>query len=181
MHYVVAIALLYLAIAITVVVYRTPGYRSVQQTISELGARGAIHEKFVAYGIFFPVGLALATVAFYTRSNEAAAMLAGVLAVGYIGSAFFPIDPDAPAIGSLSNTIHGLIGGIQYIGAIAAIEIHARDLGFPFTLAKFAIIGFLVIHYIPYLREVRGIYQRFVETGLFGILIFFIVAFGPVT
>lgn len=167
MSYVVVISFMYLATSTIVLARRRSGYSHVRHTISELGERGAVDEKLVAFGLFLPVGISMAIVAFFVQSNEPAAMLAFALAVGYGGSALFPIDAGAPPIGSWKNGLHSLAGAIQYIGAIGAFEQYGRNFGFPYTMVKFAIFAFLVSIYVPYAKEVRGLIQRTIEVGLF--------------
>lgn len=172
MSYVVIISFIFLAISTTVLASRRSGYSHVRHTISELGERGAVDEKLVAYGVFLPIGISMAFVAFFIQSNEPAAMLAFALAVGYGGSALFPIDAGAPLIGSWKNGFHSLVGAVQYIGAIGAFEQYGRDFGFPYTMVKFVIFAFLIIIYVPYIKEIRGLFQRIIEAGLFLGLVF---------
>jgi len=167
MNYIVIISFIYLALSTTVFASRRPEYSHVRHTISELGERGAVDEKLVAYGVFLPVSISMSLVAIFVQSNESAAMLAAALAIGYGGAAFFPIDAGAPAIGSWRNGVHSLAGAAQYIGAIGAFERYGHDFGFPYTMVKFVILAFLVTIYVPYLREVRGLFQRIIEVGLF--------------
>jgi len=172
MSYVVVISFVFLAISTTVLASRRSEYSHVRHTISELGERGAVDEKLVAYGVFLPIGISMSLVAFFVQSNEPAAMLAAALAVGYGGSALFPIDAGAPPIGSWRNGVHSLAGAVQYLGAIGAFEQYGRDFGFPYTMAKFVIFAFLVTIYVPYIKEIRGLFQRIVEVGLFLGLVF---------
>jgi len=166
MHVLVIATSVYLAIALVVFARRRPEYSHIRHTISELGEQGSPIEKPVAFGLFLPVGLAATYVAFASRSNEPAALLAAALALGYIGGAFFPIDPGAPMSGSRRNGIHNLAAGFSYIGAIAAFELAGREMGFPFTAAKLVIVTFLISAYLPGIREIRGLLQRLVEFGL---------------
>jgi hypothetical membrane protein len=163
MIYLIIAAAIVLTVSIIVLARLNPDYSHVRHTISELGARGFVNEKWVAYGAFAPYGLAMAVVAYVLRANEPILFLAGGLAIGYIGAAIFPIDAGAPWPGTTSNVMHGLCGAAEYIGAIAAFEMAGRDLGFPFTAAKFLIFGFLAATYIPGIREYRGLLQRIVE------------------
>ena len=128
----------------------------------------------MSFGVFLPVGIAMGLVAFTVRSNEPAAILSVSLAVGYAGSAFFSIDSGAPAVGSWQNGMHSLAGAIQYVGSIAAFEQLGRNYGFPYTSAKFFILAFIISLYIPYVREVRGLFQRIVEAGIFLGLVFMV-------
>ena len=174
MHYLAIATLLYLAAATVYLARLRPDYSHIRHTISELGEHGCPIERQVAFGVFLPVGLAMACVAFVERANEPAALLAAALSVGYIGSAFFPIDADAPMSGTWRNGAHSLAAGFSYVGAIAAFELIGRDVGLPYTAAKFAIIAFFVTVYVPGLRELRGLLQRIVEVGLFAGLAFMI-------
>ena len=89
------------------------GYSQVRHTISELGEVGAPHERFVAVGVFLPVGLLLLLVAYLTLplGSETAA-LAWCIAVGYLVAAMFPCDVGSPLSGSWRQAIHNLGGGV---------------------------------------------------------------------
>ncbi len=166
MIYLAIAASIFLAVSLVVLGRRRPEYSHMRHTISELGEHGCVIEKSVGFGVFLPFGLAMAVIAIVARSNEPIALLAGGLAVGYIGAAFFPIDADAPFSGTTRNALHSLAGAIEYVAAMAAFEFVARDFGFPLTAIKFVIIGFLASLYIPGLRNLRGLLQRIVEAGL---------------
>lgn len=167
MHFVVLAILAYLVAGLAVLARRRPEYSHIRHTISELGEHGSPVEKQVAFGLFLPVGVAMACVACAVRANEPAALLAAALAFGYAGGALFPIDAGAPISGSWRNGAHNLAAGFSYVGAIAALELAGRDLGAPYTVAKFAILAFLVSAYIPGAREYRGLFQRVIELGLY--------------
>lgn len=49
----------YLALMISGLARRKPGYRHLVHTISELGEVSAPDQRFVAFAVFLPVGLAL--------------------------------------------------------------------------------------------------------------------------
>jgi len=153
---------------------RSSSYSHIRHTISELGECGATNEKRVSFGIFLPVGIAMAIIGFVVRSNEPAAILAASLSIGYVGAAFYPIDAGAPVSGSWRNGMHSLFGAIQYVGSVAAFEQFGRDYGSPYTAAKYIIFAFIISLYIPYIREIRGLLQRIVELGLFIGLVFMV-------
>lgn len=176
MHFVVLAILAYLVAGLAVLARRRPEYSHIRHTISELGEHGSPVEKQVAFGLFLPVGLAMACVAFAVRANEPAALLAAALAFGYAGGALFPIDAGAPISGSWRNGAHNLAAGFSYVGAIAALELVARDRGSPFDAAKYMIVAFLVSAYVPGFRELRGLFQRIVEIALYLVLAFILHA-----
>jgi len=174
----VIITFIFLSASLILIANRNSSYSHIRHTISELGERGAINEKRVLFGIFLPVGIAMALIGFAVRSNEPAAILAGSLSIGYVGAAFFPIDAGAPVKGSWRNGMHSLFGAIQYVGSIASFEQFGRDYGLPYTAVKYVIFAFIISLYIPYIREIRGLIQRAVELGLFIGLVFMIQSSG---
>ncbi len=166
-----AISVIFIAIALAcgIVVFgrRKPGYDHVRHTISELGERGARDARFVALGLFLPVGLGLAVVAVsqWKRAPEAAA-LAACVAAGYLGAVIWPCDPGSPLQGSLSQGMHNLAGGILYIGG--ALVLARLGEGFPpFSTAAAVVGGVAVILSVPQAASVRGIAQRLGEAVLF--------------
>jgi len=146
-------------------------YNHINQTISELGESGSKVEKGVAYTFFLPVGLVLLYLCFQSLSNQYVAMLFGAVAIGYIGAAFFPIDKGAPVSnGTWKNGLHNLFGGVEYIGALAALNYLKPELGLLSTLVQAAIVIFVIGLYIPLLRQYRGLLQRVAEMALFFVL-----------
>ncbi len=100
-----------------------PDYSHLAQFISELGARGAPHERLVRYAGFLPAGVFVslfAVAAFVALPRSVPATLGllgiGVYALGYLAAAFFPCDPGCrPAEPSLSQIIHNLVGLAGYV------------------------------------------------------------------
>ena len=159
----------YLVICLLVLGPKKAGYSQLRHTISELGEVGAPHQRFVAFGVFLPVG-ALALLAAYLllpKSHPAAA-LALCIAVGYVGAAFFPCDPGSPALGSARQGMHNLFGGVEYIGGGFALVILSESLGQPFKAAGFLVLAAAFLLTILPSTSVRGIIQRVAETCLFG-------------
>lgn len=163
----IALVGLYLIAALAYFGRQRAGYSHITHTISELAEAGSPLEKTVSFGVFLPIGLAMAGLAWWLQGNEAAMLFTASLAVGYGCAAFFPIDPDAPALGSWRNGLHNLSAGASYVLAMGAFEAMARDHGSPYDLGKFLILGFLVSLYVPGLRNLRGLLQRVVEAAIF--------------
>ncbi|HTE40259.1 MAG TPA: hypothetical protein VK629_05495 [Steroidobacteraceae bacterium] len=105
----------------------------------------------------------MAAVAIVMRSSEPVVLSAGGMAVGYIGAAFFPIDADTRSSGTVRYVLHALAACVEYVGAMGAFDIVGRELGFPYTAVKFAILGFFVSMYVTGLRRLRGLLQRVIE------------------
>jgi hypothetical protein len=166
MIYFVIAAASFLVISIGLLARRRPDYSHVGQTISELGEHGSATEKPAAFGVFLPFGVMMAAIAYQSRINEPALLLAGAMAVGYIGAAFFPVDAGAPIFGTWRNGLHWLAGIIEYVGAIAAFSIADTASEFPIETLKYAVIAGLAAMNIPGLRNYRGLLQRVVEVAM---------------
>jgi hypothetical protein len=162
-----AFCLLFLAGSLAYFGRKRPGYSHIVYTISELAEAGSPFEKAVSLGVFLPLGLCMAGMAWWLRANEPAFLFTSSLAVGYVGAAFFPVDPDAPMFGTARTAVHNISAGASYVLAINAFEHQARELGSPYDLAKFLVMGFLVSLYVPGLRNLRGLLQRVVELAIF--------------
>ncbi|GAA5002281.1 DUF998 domain-containing protein [Pseudoluteimonas lycopersici] len=164
------VAALYLFVALIALAPRKPGYSHFRHSISEIGETGAPHQRFVALGLFLPVGLALLLVAFLLRPAlpAAATALALCLAIGYIGAAVFPCDPGSPMSGTWRQGLHNLAGGVEYIGGGFALMALSENLGQPFKLAGFIVLGAAIAISVVPSSPVRGLIQRIAETCLFG-------------
>ena len=166
-------ALLYLFAALQVLGRRKPGYRHVVHTISEIGETGSPDQRFVTYGLFLPIGLAMGLVAWMmVPASPSTAVLAGAIAIGYLGAAQFPCDPGCPMSGSFRQAMHNLFGGVQYVGGALALMRLSETLEVPFKAAAFVLFGTAII--LTFLssdgKGVRGLVQRFGEVVLFGSL-----------
>jgi hypothetical protein len=131
----------------------------------EIGETGAPDQRFVALGLFLPIGLALLVVAYllHSRSSAAAAL---ALAIA-IGSAF-PCDPGSPLSGSAKQSLHNLAGGIEYVGGTFALVTLAREIGQPFQLLGFVVFGATIAISLLPSTSLRGAVQRVAELCLFG-------------
>ena len=166
MTYFVLLITIYSIFMLAVLGPRRSGYSHVRHTISELGATGNSIGTIVSYGYFLPVGIGMTIIA-RCQPNDAVALLAGSLAVGYVGSAFFPIDDGAPLIGSWRNSMHSLVGACQLGGSIIAFSGLGNEYGFPYNVFSGIIITFVFVLYLPRVREIRGLHQRVMELGTF--------------
>jgi len=163
-----AIAAVYLIAALIVLAPQKPAYSHIRHTISEIGEVGAPHQRFVAFGLFLPVGLLLLIVALLVQPVSAAsAALALCISIGYLVAAVFPCDVGSPLTGSVRQTIHNLGGAVEYIGGSFALLRVAEDLGSPFRVAGFFILGAAIALSLKPLASVRGIVQRLAEFCLF--------------
>jgi hypothetical protein len=166
-----AITGLYLAAGIYWFGRRRPGYSHSRHTISELGERGAFNALWVSWGVFLPVGLAMAaTWLSYRASAAEAATLAAAISIGYVGGAIFPCDPGSPTHGSLRQGIHNLAGGVEYIGGTACLLALGRHHSCFMVPAAVVAISTLMIS-VPIAASARGLVQRVAECSLFGSLV----------
>ena len=167
----VVLAAAYLAVSLIVLAPKKAGYRHVQHTISEIGEIGAHHQRWVAFGLFLPVGLLLLLVAYLARSIfEPSAALALCVAVGYVVAAFFPCDPGSPTSGSARQAVHNLGGAVEYLGGGFALMAIAEPLGPIFKIAGFVVLGSAIALTLLPGTSVRGLIQRVAEFVLFAAL-----------
>jgi hypothetical protein len=147
---------------------RRPAYSHLRHTISELGEQGAADMRGVSWGLFFPVGLALAWTWFtLAPSAPQVAALAAVIAIGYIGAALFPCDPGSPVQGSWRQTLHNIAGGVEYIGgAICLARLGSNQPLFMVLAGVVFVVATLLS--APFAARVRGLAQRVAECCLFG-------------
>ncbi len=173
MSFTLTIALLcavHLIASLVVVGRRTPGYRHRDHTISELGEVGASAQRLVGFGVFLPIAVGLAVVAFATRPvTEPVSTLALVIAIGYGVAAFFPCDPGSPMSGSSRQAVHNLGGAIEYVGGAVALFRLGEQHGQPFAAAGM-VVGVATL-LLSVTTTGRGLVQRFAESVLFGGLI----------
>jgi hypothetical protein len=166
---VTAIATIYLFASLVVLAPKKAGYSHIKHTISEIGEIGAHNQRFVAFGLFLPIGISLLIVAYLVNTAApAAATLAICIAIGYLGSAVFPCDAGAPLYGTVSHTLHFFAGAVEYIGGGIALMTLAESLGEPFETAGYIVIGVAIALSFPH--PVRGLIQRIAEICLFGCL-----------
>lgn len=158
----------YLLAACMVLGRRKAGYSHCLHTISELGERGACDARFVALGLFLPVGLLLLAAAAVTwRGDARAGALALCIGVGYLGAACFPCDPGSPRSGSWRQGMHNLAGGVQYIGGAMALMALAPGQGMVFQLAGAVVLGCGIAIGLLSPTAWRGALQRVAEVCLF--------------
>lgn len=166
---VTALAAGYLFAMLFVLAPHKAGYSHVRHTISEIGEYGARHERFVAWGLFLPIGLVLLLVAWMARpASPAVAALALCIAVGYLGAALFPCDPGSPLLGSSRQMLHNIAGAVEYTGGGFALMTIARESGQPFQAAGFIVLASAVGLSVVPAGAGRGLLQRIAELCLFG-------------
>jgi hypothetical protein len=166
---VTAIAATYLFASLFALAPRKPGYSHIGHSISEIGEVGAPDQRFVAVGLFLPIGLVLLPVAYLVRpASPEAAALALCIAIGYIGAAAFPCDPGSPLFGTTRQALHNLAGAVEYVGGGFALMKLAENFGRPFQGAGFVVLGTAIALSVLPSNSVRGIIQRIAETCLFG-------------
>jgi len=171
----VLVAAVYLAGAIAVFAQRRPDYSHLRHTISELGEFGGADSGLVSFGVFLPVGIALAvaavTIVRLRPGGRAAAALAGCVATGYLVAAFFPCDPGSPLSGTPRQAIHNWGGAVEYFGGAIALgflaRVHIRFRWF-FATSGAVVLAVAFALSVPDLAGVRGLLQRIAETALFG-------------
>lgn len=151
---------------------KTPDYCPLHQTISELGASGARHEKVARFALFLPAGLlsAVISILFFLEGLPAATALAASVAIGYLSAAVFPVDQGAPLHGTRANSWHNFGGMVMYLGGgLSLIGAHHQA-------PAFTVVGILTLvglaglsPYTP--TRYRGWLQRVIEALFFLALI----------
>ena len=158
-------------------------YSHVSQYISELGASGAANASLVAAAGFAPLGglvlafLGVASGVFpASRQKTAGVICFGAVGAAYIVSAVFPCDAGCPDSGSLSQSIHNVFGGFEYVGAFAGLLLLGaafrgseiwRDVSPACVIsAVFVALGFVAM-LLPGLQSFRGLSQRVAEASIF--------------
>lgn len=163
----------YLIAACTVLAGRKAGYSHRVHTISELGESGARDQRFVAFGLFLPVGLLLlAVAALVWRGEPRSGALALCIGIGYAGAAFFPCDPGSPRTGSWRQAMHNLAGGVEYVGGALALLSLAPRHGMLFQAAGVVVLGCGIMTGQLPSSTWRGALQRVAECCLFAGLVY---------
>lgn len=160
----------YLVVSIVAAARRKPDYRHTIHTISELGEFGSAQMRQVSLGVFLPIGVTLAIVAWLQHaSNTPIAALSISMAAGYTTSALFPCDPGSPMLGSFRQAMHNLGGGIQYVGGALSLLWIAETAGPVFRTAGLLVAVSAVL--LSFKSQFRGLIQRVAEACLFAGLI----------
>ncbi len=163
------IAATYLFACLWFLAPKKPGYSHFKHTISEIGEVGAPNQRFVAYGLFLPVGLLLLAAAFLVRETSASsAGLALAIAVGYLVAAIFPCDAGSPLSGTARQAMHNLGGAVEYVGGGFALMSISQIMEQPFKTMGFIVLGSTVALSVLPSTSVRGLIQRIAESCLFG-------------
>ena len=145
---------------------RKPAYNHARHTISELAESGSEYSRHVSFGVFLPIAISLAVIAWLLRSSDPPiAALALSIAAGYGLGAVFPCDPGSPLAGSARQTIHNLGGGIEYIGGALSLLWIGESAWHGFRFAGM-LVGISAI-LLSFESRVRGLIQRIAESCLF--------------
>jgi len=161
---------LFLTLAILVLAYQRSGYSHRRHTISELGEVGTPVSRWVSWGVFLPVGLGLAYIAFTVKGvAPTVSLLAACVSVGYLAAAIFPCDPGSPLSGSLRQGLHNIGGGVEYIGGAYALwqlgNVQPTGL---LHLSALVVSLIALLLSSTALLSIRGLLQRAAESLLFG-------------
>nr|WP_315485809.1 DUF998 domain-containing protein [uncultured Undibacterium sp.] len=163
------ITAIYLFASLIALAPRKVGYSHIKHSISEIGEVGAPDQRFVAWGLFLPIGLLLLLVAYFARpASPTVAALALCIAIGYIGAAVFPCDPGSPLFGTARQTLHNLAGAVEYAGGGFSLMTLSESLGQPFKLAGFVVLATAIGLSVLPSNSIRGAIQRIAEACIFG-------------
>lgn len=160
-----------------------PGYSAVSQYISELGASGSDHARLISLFGFIPVGVLAALLLW---ASAAHAPVSGASRLGYwllmfeplawIGSALAPCDLGCPSTGSLSQSLHTLLGVFTYLGTALGLVLLATTpaISTPTRLLWIALAALWLLLFVlmalPSLQPWRGLLQRLAEWSVYSAL-----------
>ena len=192
--YIAVAALLFAGIILPEVLGTTRSdYSSFANYLSELGANDTSTQALTNSLAFPLVGISciLIIIALWHRLPNRGGVRAGLvcLALGlplaYFGAAVFPCDYGCPIEGSASQTVHNLLGLVQYPLAIVGFALLAANLkSNPVWRAAFALaaaamaIGFVMI-LIPHQVGLRGLWQRMGDYTAFLVLTYVVLSTQP--
>lgn len=168
-------------------------YSSFANYLSELGANGTSTQNLTNKLAFPMVGIScvLIVIALWHRLPLTGGIRAGLicLALGlplaYFGAAIFPCDYDCPIEGSASQSVHNLLGLVQYPLAVIGFGLLAANLGSKpvwrvlFSIAAAAMtIGFVMM-LTPGQASFRGAWQRLGDYTAFIVLAYIVLSTQP--
>ena len=160
-----------------------PGYSPLSQYISELGATGSAHAQAISLFGFIPVGVLAALLLFaFARTVP----VSGASRFGYwllmfeplawIGSALAPCDLGCPIGGSLSQSLHTLLGVFTYFGTALGLLLLATTPAIrpPTRVLWVALAGLWLLLFVLMglepLHAWRGLLQRLAEWSVYSVL-----------
>jgi len=160
-----------------------PGYSPVSQYISELGASGSAHARLISVFGFIPVGVLAAMLLW---ASAPLVPVSGASRLGYwllmfeplawIGSALAPCDLGCPSTGSLSQSLHTLLGLFTYVGTALGLVLLATTPAIStstrllwIALAALWLLLFALMA-LPPLQPWRGLLQRLAEWSVYSAL-----------
>lgn len=168
-------------------------YSSLANYLSELGASGT-STQFLTNSLAFPgVGISCIAImiALWHRLPCISGVRAGLICLligipaGYLGAVAFPCDYGCPIEGSFSQSMHNLLGLIQYplgvIGfALLSLNLSTRPKGrIACAYAALAMaIGFIMM-LPPEQAGVRGAWQRLSDYSAFIVLVGLVLSTQP--
>lgn len=162
---------------------KTDGYLSIRDTLSELGATGQPFQYPVSRYYFLPLSIAItvfivlgqSAVPFLPQDRFIWGLL-GLVAVGYLVAAIFPCDLGSPLVGTTSNKLHNIAGGLEYIGAglglvlmglSTATSTEWPHISLYLILSGSVILLSLILLVIPSFQTIKGAVQRLAEASFF--------------
>jgi len=192
--YIAATVLLFSGIILPEILGATRSdYASFSNYLSELGASGTSTQNLTNRLAFPMVGLSCLSIiiALWHRLPKVGGVRAGLICVvlglplAYFGAAVFPCDYGCPLEGSASQTVHNLLGLIQYPLTVIGLVLLSVNLGSKpiwrilFGLAAAAMaIGFVMM-IAPEQAGFRGAWQRLGDYVTFLVLIFVVLSSQP--
>jgi len=162
-------------------------YSSLANYLSELGATGAPTQR-LTNTLAFPltgIGCISIILALWHRLPVVKAVRAGLICLvlgiplGYFGAVAFPCDYGCPIEGSASQTVHNLLGLVQYPLGVIGFGLLAANLKTrPVWRTAAMTIGFLMM-LSPSQAAFRGGWQRLGDYSAFLVLIGLVLSTQP--
>ncbi|MEP4052950.1 MAG: DUF998 domain-containing protein [Litorimonas sp.] len=192
--YVVVVVLLFSGILLPEILGATrQDYSSFANYLSELGATGTSTQHLTNTLAFPMVGISciLIMIALWHRLPKLTGLRAGLICLGlglpagYFGAAIFPCDYGCPIEGSINQSVHNLLGLVQYpLGVIgfALLSVNLKSKPMWRMLCAIAAaamaIGFVMM-LVPDQADFRGAWQRLSDYPAFLVLCYIVLSSQP--
>ena len=192
--YIAAATLLFAGIILPEILGATRSdYSSFANYLSELGADGTSTQALTNILAFPLVGISciLVMIALWHRLPIRSGLRAGLiclalgLPLGYLGAVIFPCDYGCPIEGSTSQSMHNLLGLVQYpLGVIGFVLLSANLAAKPILRVLCAVaaaamaIGFVMM-LVPDQANFRGAWQRLSDYTAFLVLAYIVLSTQP--
>lgn len=192
--YIAVAALLFAGIILPEILGATRSdYSSFANYLSELGANDTSTQNLTNSLAFPMVGISciLVMIALWHRLPKSSGVRAGLICLalglpfGYLGAAVFPCDYGCPIEGSASQSVHNLLGLVQYPLGIIGFALLSANLKSKSmwrilcgVAAAAMALGFVMM-LIPEQANLRGAWQRLSDYTAFLVVAYIVLSTQP--